>query len=80
MGYSIKDSDVRVDLFKDSGCWDGSIVLDMDHLDYKNEFTDDAVSNALLRKYPDADKRFKGMILICLEPHHIRPYPVMIKF
>ncbi len=80
MGYSERDSDVRVDFFKESGKWytteavrwtgsweDGQLIEEL------------AVSLFAHLKQPDGSLRLADMTAICLEPYHKNSYPLMLE-
>ena len=74
MGYSDKESIVRVDFFKPSGKWYDTRAVDMDGF-YNTDVIHEAVKLAL-HKAGCADR---GFIAVVLKPYHKNSFPVMLK-
>jgi hypothetical protein len=75
--YSIDESSVRVDIFKESGKWCQTVAIQ------GAKFTGCDVHDSVklaLRKV--VGNKFVGMTAVCLEPYHEFSHPIMfvIKF
>lgn len=75
MGYTTDDSFVRIDFFKPSGKW--YCTESMKWKGY-NGFIHDEFKESL-REHIEEDRGLSGMHVVCLEPHNINSYPLMIK-
>lgn len=73
MGFTTKESMVRVDIFKESGKWYDTVEL-CTAGGYFDHNTRDAVKNAFILQYPTS---YKGMTAVCLKPYHQYSHPVM---
>ena len=75
MGYSEKDEMVRVDFFKESGKWYCTEAVEWIEYD-GGSLIHDAFRESLRHHLKG---RLVGMTAVCLEPHHIHSYPLMVK-
>lgn len=76
--FTTNESSVRVDIFKSSGKWYSTIVIDMEPF-YNEPIVSDAVAKALVSQtnYKRSVKS-NGWFAICLDPYHRDSSPVMI--
>jgi hypothetical protein len=77
MGYSIDESMVRVDFFKESGKWYATEAVKW--IGYRNTLIYDAFENSL-REHFKGIPRYVGMWAVCLVPYHEHSCPIMIKW
>jgi len=81
MGFSIHDSHVRVDRFKESGKWYDTLEVDMsgvwDHWNIAEALTI-AIDEAFGGNYV-AGWIAQGGSFVCLEPSHKHAHPVMLR-
>ncbi len=80
MGYTSKESQVRVDIFKASGKWYTTIEVDMNDV-FEFPFIHDALKMCLEKttwKPAVSKKDSDGWFAVCLEPYHVTPYPIVI--
>lgn len=79
MNYSVNSSHCRVDIFKPSGKWYQTLVIDTE--EYYYDLIHDAVEKALKDSLGKNHEEFhKGWYGVCLEPYHENSHPVMLKF
>lgn len=74
--FTIKDSMVRVDRFKQRGKWYETLEVDMaGH--YDTASIHDSLRQCIKEQYPGlADSE---MLFVCLEPHHKFAHPIMLQ-
>jgi hypothetical protein len=83
MGYTEKDSSVRIDRFKDGGKWYDTFAVDMEPF-WDSLTPVDGVRYAIAA-HPDWSAEYvqdcldRGFTFVCLEPYHKYAYPVMLK-
>jgi len=81
MGYSVKDSHVRVDVFKQSGSWNNTLVIDM-HEEYNAANMKEAIEMLITNQYGKVNMLDNGKLpkgyYSCLEPFHCNAHPVLI--
>ena len=75
MGFSEKDSMVRVDFFKDTGKWYCTEAIDF-HDVYN---VDDIIYACRFAIKRHVVNRLSGMTAIILEPYHENSHPIMLK-
>lgn len=74
MGYSIHDSHVRVDRFKERGKWYDTIVINM-----VNHYEAPCLNDCIEKLLKEDGYEMEGWIYVCLEPYHQYSHPVMLK-
>lgn len=74
MGYHIDDSNVRVDIFKESGKWYTTIQLKW--IGY-NGLLHDEFEESLKKQLGDS-RAYNRMQAICLHPYNANTHPVSI--
>jgi len=76
MGYSVDDTFVRVDFFREGGKW-----YDTESIKWKSYDNKEKTLNELFREYlnDQIKDRYSGMWAVCLKPYHENSYPLMIK-
>ena len=78
MGYSERDSVVRVDLFKESGKWAYTIALDMNAWYDHPKGPKEAVREAL-KAHKHWGSSYVYYTVVCLEPFHKTSFPVLFE-
>ena len=76
MGYSEKENEVRVDIFKPSGKWYTTISVEMADDNWSGD-------NCIFESFKEAlstriKGSFKGFTAVCLKPYHEYEHPIMI--
>ena len=90
MGYTIKNSCVRVDLLKSSGKWYTTCSVDMNNVYYELNIVQgllNACQNAYINRHKSSgwdinstpsDWLKQGGMIVCLEPYCKYPCPLVI--
>lgn len=73
--YSENESACRVDIFKPSGKWVTTIVVEWN--DYTNHRLHDYLKTIIAQRIDI--RNFKGYSAVCLEPYSKYEHPIMIK-
>jgi len=76
MGFSERDSDVRVDFFKTSGKWYTTVAINMEK-EYNNKNIHEALLKSII--VSDAFRLLEEMDAICIEPYSIVAHPIKLK-
>lgn len=84
--YTTNPAHCRVDIFKPSGKWYCTVVIDMSG-HYNGGLVEDHVRYCLLNKVVPGDiilnnEKYmlsQGYMAVCLEPYHEHSHPVMIR-
>jgi hypothetical protein len=82
MGYSSKNSHVRIDRFKSrTGKWYDSLELDMYGF-YNESLIHDALRKAIEKQFNESINNFLEdgfFIVVCLKPYHVHSHPIILK-
>jgi len=82
MGYCNDEDMVRVDLWKPSGKWYGSLALKWDRYmtNQKGEYgvETELIHETFRRCLKDQHPGYEGMRATCLEPYHEHSHPISI--